>query len=181
LQANALILNYRKDFDMNDQAASPHQSPSASGGVGPNAKYYEEFNVGDQWETPRRTITETDVVNFAALTGDHNPIHTDEEYAKSTIFGGRILHGPAGFAIATGLEFRLGIKEGTAVAFLGMTWDLKGPIKIGDTIRVRERVTSKRETRNPTHGIVNFHVAILNQRDETVQEGEWKIMFVRRS
>jgi acyl dehydratase len=165
---------------MNDRAASPHRSSSASGGVGPNAKHYEDFNVGDQWETPRRTITETDVVNFAALTGDHNPIHTDEEYAKSTIFGGRILHGPAGFAIATGLEFRLGIKEGTAVAFLGMTWDLKGPIKIGDTIRVRERVTSKRETRNPAHGIVNFHVAILNQRDETVQEGEWKIMFVRR-
>jgi acyl dehydratase len=166
---------------MNAKAETQTATAHSPGGVGPNAKYYDDFNVGDQWDTPRRTITETDVVNFAALTGDHNPIHTDEEYAKTTIFGGRILHGPAGFAIATGLEFRLGIKEGTAVAFLGMTWDLKGPIKIGDTIRVRERVTSMRATKKRTQGIVNFHVSILNQRDEVVLEGEWKIMFVRRT
>jgi len=150
-------------------------------GIGPNAKYFEQLAVDDQWESPRRTITETDLVMFAALTGDHNPIHTDEEYAKTTIFGGRILHGPAGFAIATGLESRLGIKEGTAIAFLGMTWDLRGPIKIGDTIRVRERVIAKRETRKPTQGIVTFHVAVLNQKDEVVQEGEWKIMMSRRT
>ena len=165
---------------MKASTSMPIRGANAASGVGPNARYYEDLNVGDQWDTPRRTITESDIVNFAALTGDHNPIHTDEEYAKTTIFGGRILHGPAGFAIATGLEFRLGIKEGTAIAFLGMTWDLKGPIKIGDTIRVRECVTSKRETKKPTQGIVNFHVAILNQRDEIVQEGEWKVMFVRR-
>jgi acyl dehydratase len=149
--------------------------------IGPNARYYEGFNVGDRWESPRRTITEADVVMFAALTGDHNPIHTDEEFAKTTIFGGRLLHGPAGFAIATGLESRLGIKEGTAVAFLGMTWDMKGPIKIGDTIRVVQKVTHKRETKKPTQGIVFFHVALVNQRNEVVQEGEWKVMFTRRS
>ena len=166
---------------MNAPANMSNATANAAGGIGPNARYFDDFRVGDEWETPRRTITETDVVNFAAMTGDHNPIHTDEEYAKNTIFGGRILHGPAGFAIATGLEFRLGIKEGTAVAFLGMTWDLKGPIRIGDTIRVRESVTSKRETRKPTQGIVNFRVAILNQRDEVVQEGEWKVMFMRRT
>jgi len=148
--------------------------------IGPSARYYEEFNVGDTWETARRTITETDVVMFAAMTGDHNPIHTDEEFAKTTAFGTRLLHGPAGFAIATGLESRLGIKEGTATAFLGMTWDMKGPIRIGDTIRVSQRVTNKRETKKPTLGIVFFHVAILNQRNEVVQEGEWKVMFSRR-
>ena len=151
------------------------------GALGPNAKFYEDLTVDDQWESPRRTISEADIVMFAGITGDYNPIHTDEEYAKTTIFGGRILHGPAGFAIATGLESRLGIKEGTAIAFLGMSWDLKGPIRIGDTIRVRERVTSKRVTKKPTQGIVNFHVAVLNQRDEVVQEGEWKVMFLRRS
>lgn len=152
-----------------------------SRGIGQNARYYEEFHVGDSWETPRRTITETDVVMFAAITGDHNPIHTDEEFAKTTVFGGRILHGPAGFAIATGLESRLGIKEGTAIAFLGMTWDLKGPIKIGDTIHVRERVTSKRDTKKPTAGIVFFQVELVNQRNEVVQEGEWKVMMIRKS
>ena len=61
-----------------------------------------------------------------------------------------------------------------------MSWDLKGPIKIGDTIRVEERVTSKRETKKPTQGIVFFHVELLNQRDEVVQEGEWKVMMIRK-
>ena len=165
---------------MNHTRTTDVRTPGAVGTTGPNAKYYEDLHVGDQWESPRRTISEADIVMFAAITGDYNPIHTDEEYAKTTIFGGRILHGPAGFAIATGLESRLGIKDGTAVAFLGMTWDLKGPIKIGDTIRVRERVTSKRETKKSTQGIVNFHVAILNQRDEVVQQGETDLIVEKR-
>jgi acyl dehydratase len=148
--------------------------------VGTNARFYEDFKVGDEWETARRTITETDVVMFAAMSGDHNPIHTDEEFAKQTAYGTRLLHGPAGFVIATGLESRLGIKEGTAIAFLGMTWDMKGPIRIGDTIRVLEKVTNMRETNKTTSGIVFFHVAILNQHNETVQEGEWKVMFYRK-
>jgi acyl dehydratase len=61
-----------------------------------------------------------------------------------------------------------------------MTWDLKGPIKIGDTIRVEQKVTSKRETKKPDQGIVRFHVALMNQRNEVVQEGEWKIMMMRK-
>nr|WP_180205538.1 MaoC/PaaZ C-terminal domain-containing protein [Pseudomonas sp. SbOxS1]NYU05654.1 dehydratase [Pseudomonas sp. SbOxS1] len=145
-------------------------------GIGQNALYFDQLEVGQEWNSPRRTITEADIVMFAALTGDHNPVHTDEEFAKSTVFGGRILHGPAGFAIATGLESRLGIKEGTAIAFLGMTWDLRGPIKIGDTIHVYQKVGSKRETKKPEVGIVNFLVSLVNQRGESVQEGEWKVM-----
>jgi len=160
--------------------AQIHAVKTATPAIGKDARYYEELNPGDSWVSPRRTITEADIVMFAAMTGDHNPIHTDEEFAKTTIFGGRILHGPAGFAIATGLESRLGIKEGTAIAFLGMTWDLKGPIKIGDTIRVEQKVTNKRETKKPGQGIVFFHVALVNQRDEIVQEGEWKIMMIRK-
>jgi len=160
--------------------AQTQAAKAATPAIGKDARYFEELNPGDSWVSPRRTITEADIVMFAAMTGDHNPIHTDEEFAKTTIFGGRILHGPAGSAIATGLESRLGIKEGTAIAFLGMTWDLKGPIKIGDTIRVEQKVTSKRETKKPTQGIVFFHVALVNQRDEIVQEGEWKIMMIRK-
>jgi acyl dehydratase len=163
---------------------SSHKSPANRNrgvGIGQNARYYEEFEVGESWESPRRTITEADIVMFAALSGDHNPIHTNEEFAKTTPFGGRILHGPAAFAIATGLESRLGLKEGTAIAFLGMTWDLKGAIKPGDTIHVRERVASKRETKKTTTGIVNFWVELVNQRDEVVQEGEWKVMMIRKT
>lgn len=153
----------------------------AARGVGPNALFFDEFEVGQSWLSPRRTITEADIVMFAGMTGDFNPVHTDEEFAKRTPFGTRILHGPAVFAIATGLEFRLGLKEGTAVAFLGMTWDLKAPVKIGDTIHVFQKVQGVRATKNPARGIVNFWVEVRNQRDEVCQQGEWKVMFHAKS
>ncbi|MGO4568755.1 MaoC/PaaZ C-terminal domain-containing protein [Rhizobium sp. 2YAF20] len=148
--------------------------------VGKNAMFFEEFKVGQEWITPRRTITETDIVMFAALTGDHNPVHTDEIFAQSTPFGARILHGPAVFAITTGLEFRLGLKEGTAIAFLGMTWDLKAPVKMGDTIHVYQRVEEVRLTSNPARGIVNFWLEVRNQKGEVCQQGTWKVMFHTR-
>ena len=148
--------------------------------VGPYARYFDDFKVSEEWLTPRRTITETDIVMFAAITGDHNPVHTDEEFARTTPFGGRILHGPAVFAIATGLEFRLGLKEGTAIAFLGMTWDLKAPVKAGDTIHVYQRVESLRRTSNPLRGIVNFWLEVRNQNGQVCQEGIWKVMLLVR-
>lgn len=164
----------------NEVASSAASRIDQGATVGPNALYFHDFQVGASWSSPRRTITEADVVMFAALTGDYNPVHTDEEFAKTTPFGTRILHGPAVFAIATGLEFRLGIKEGTAIAFLGMEWNLKAPVKIGDTIHVFQRVDSVRPTRNPDRGIVIFWVEVRNQNGEICQEGEWKVMFHAR-
>jgi acyl dehydratase len=150
------------------------------GTIGQNARYYDDFVVGEEWITPRRTVTETDLVMFTAFSGDNNPIHTDAEFAKDTIFGERLLHGPAGFAIAIGLEARLGIKDGTAIAFLGMDWDMRGPIKIGDTLHVKERVDAMRETKRDDRGIVNFHVALINQHGDVVQDGQWKVMMHRK-
>ena len=145
--------------------------------VGPNALFFDDFKVGQNWLTPRRTISEADIVMFAGLTGDYNPVHTDEEFARQTPFGTRILHGPAVFAIATGLEFRLGLKEGTAIAFLGMTWNLKAPVKMGDTIHVYQRVDEVRLTSNPNRGIVTFWVEVRNQLGTVCQDGDWKVMF----
>lgn len=144
-------------------------------------RYYEDLEVGEEFLTPGRTITEADVVTYAGFSGDYNPLHTDEEFARTTVFGRRILHGPAAFCIATGLVARLGLVDGTALAFLGMTWDLKAPVFIGDTIRVRERVLEKRLTRKPGRGIVTFEVEILNQRGESVQSGQWKLMLATRN
>jgi acyl dehydratase len=144
--------------------------------------FFDDFFVGQSWVSPARTITDADVTNFAGISGDFNPLHTDEEFAKQTQFGGRIFHGPGVFAIATGLESRLGIKEGTAIAFLGMTWNLKGPVLIGDTIRVEQTVAKVRESSSkPDRGIVTFDVEVKNQRDETVHDGQWLVMFKRRS
>ncbi|MGO1543217.1 MAG: MaoC/PaaZ C-terminal domain-containing protein [Gulosibacter sp.] len=143
--------------------------------------YLDDFFVGQHWITPRRTITDAEVTIFAGISGDFNPLHTDEEYAKTTQFGGRIFHGPGVFAIATGLESRLGIKEGTAIAFLGMNWNLVGPVLIGDTIHVDQTVAEIRPSKSkPDRGIVTFDVRVLNQRDEVVQEGQWLVMFKRK-
>jgi acyl dehydratase len=147
----------------------------------PTGKYFDDFEIGDTWESPARTITEADLVTFAGFSGDFNPIHTDEEWAKTTQFGGRIFHGPGVFAIATGLESRLGLKEGTAIAFLGMTWNLKDAVRIGDTIRVREMIAEKKPSSSkPDRGIVTFDVQVLNQRDEVCQDGQWVVMFSRQ-
>ncbi|RNM12029.1 dehydratase [Nocardioides pocheonensis] len=140
--------------------------------------FLTEFSVGQSWVTPARTITEADLVNFAGLSGDFNPLHTDEEFARGTQFGGRIFHGPGVFSVAIGLESRLGIKEGTAIAFLGMSWNLRRPVRIGDTIRVEQRVAEVRpSTTKPDRGVVTFDVSVVNQAGEVCHDGQWFVMF----
>ena len=143
--------------------------------------YYEDFEVGDEFESPGRTISETDVVQYAALSGDYNQIHTDEEYAReNSIYGTRIAHGLLGLSIVEGLKFRLGLFEGTAVASLEWTWRHLKPILVGDTLRARWRITRKRETKNAGRGIIWEHVELINQRDEVVSEGEHTVMMHRQ-
>ncbi|MBW1713720.1 MAG: MaoC family dehydratase N-terminal domain-containing protein [Deltaproteobacteria bacterium] len=142
--------------------------------------YFEDFNEGDVLVTVSRTVTETDVVIFAGLSGDYNQLHTDEEYAKTTVFGGRIAHGFLGLSIASGLTDRLKYLEGTAMAILGINWKFVGAIRLGDTIHVRVEVESKRESKKTDRGIVTFFEQIINQKGEVVQEGQQTIMVRRR-
>lgn len=136
-------------------------------------KTFEEFQVGDVAESPARTITESDVVQFAGLTGDYNPLHTDVEYAKETVFGQRVAHGLLGLSVASGLAWRTGFLEGTAEALTAVDWKFRGPIHIGDTIRVRAEVSRKKAMRRLGGGFVIFSVTLLNQEDEVVQKGTW--------
>jgi 3-hydroxybutyryl-CoA dehydratase len=142
--------------------------------------YFEEFAVGDEEETAARTVTEADVVQFAALSGDYNQLHTDAEFAKDTPFGQRIAHGLLGLSIASGLAARAGFIEGTAMAFTGLTWKFKKPVLLGDTIRLRTKVSKVRAMPRLGGGIVEFDVRVLNQRDETVQQGEWTMLMKGR-
>jgi acyl dehydratase len=139
----------------------------------PRGRYFEDFEVGDEVASHGRTVTEADIVAFAALTGDYNPLHCDAEYAKDTIFGERIAHGLLGLSIASGLIERLGFIAGTVEAFLGLDWKFRGPIKIGDTVRVEAQVTRKKEMRRMGGGLIVLDVAVVNQSDETVQKGQW--------
>ncbi|MCL6641670.1 MAG: MaoC family dehydratase N-terminal domain-containing protein [Candidatus Rokubacteria bacterium] len=142
-------------------------------------RYFEDIAIGEEYESPGRTVTETDIVLFAGLSGDYNVLHTDAEFMKKSIFGERIAHGLLGLAIQSGLFYRAGPAYAT-LAFLGLRWKFKAPIKIGDTIRVRARVAAKRETGKADRGIVVLERQVLNQRDEVVQEGETELMVERR-
>lgn len=143
--------------------------------------YWDEFKPGDVFESGARTITEADITAFAALSGDWNPLHCDAEFAKSTQFGERIAHGLLGLTVASGLGDREGILEGTLIAFLGMEWQFKAPILIGDTIRQRRTVVEKTESRQSERGIMKLKVEILNQKNEVVQEGVRTLLMRRRA
>ena len=142
--------------------------------------YYEDYDVGDEFITPARTISEADVVLFAGLTGDYNRIHTDAEYMKDSIFGERIAHGMLGLALVNGLKYRTEIDSDGVLAFLGLTWKFSAPIKFGDTVHAVVRIASMRETSKPDRGIIVQAIQVLNQRGEVVQEGEFTTMLKRR-
>lgn len=134
--------------------------------------HLEDFKVGQETRTPARTVTEADVVAFAGLSGDFNPIHTDAEFAAATPFKQRIAHGALGLSIATGLGARTGMLDGTAIAFLGIEdWRFTRPIFFGDTVHVRMTVTEVRPSSKPGSGVLKRRMELLNQRGEVVQAG----------
>jgi len=145
----------------------------------PSRRWFEEIEVGEEYESPGRTVTEADIVIFAGLSGDYNILHTDAEHMKSSIFGERIAHGLLGLAIQSGLFTRTGIPYAT-LGVGTLRWKFKGPIKIGDTIRLRAKVSAKKESVKPDRGVVTVDRQVLNQRGEVVQEGETELVVERR-
>lgn len=139
-------------------------------------RYFEEFEIGEVIETPGRTVTESDVMRFAALSGDYNQLHTDAEYAKETRFGERIAHGLLGLSIVSGLSSRMGFGEGTVEAFTSLEWKFRGPVKFGDTIHARFEVRRKKKMSRLGGGFVILDVAVVNQEGDTVQKGSWTLL-----
>lgn len=146
-----------------------------------NAWYFEDFTPGAVIPSHGRTITETDVLNFAGVSGDFNVLHVDRTWAADTPFGEPIAHGLLGLAIVSGLMHQTGVINGTIVAFLGLTWKFVGPVRFGDTIRPRMTVRAARETSKPDRGIVVLDFEVTNQRGEPVQAGEFTLMMRRRA
>ena len=145
------------------------------------ARYLEDFTVGEVIDSPRRTITETDVVTYAMLTGDWNPIHTDAVFAASTMFGERIAHGPLSMGIAFGLLLQRDILGETVLALKRIGWELFHPVRFGDTIFAR--MTTLEASPHPTakdRGRVTMKVEIVNQAGTVASAGEATIVFKRR-
>jgi 3-hydroxybutyryl-CoA dehydratase len=139
--------------------------------------YFEEFEVGQSITSVGRTVTEADVVAFAALSGDWNAIHTDADFAAGHPFGQRVAHGLLCMSIASGLAMRLGFLEGTALAFREIgNWKFSLPVFFGDTIYVRATVTETKPMQRLGGGLVNLKVEILNQDDKVVQRGTWGVL-----
>ncbi len=146
-----------------------------------SGKYFEEFIVGMNFVSPGRTVTESDIVNFAGLSGDYTQIHTDVEFSKSTPVGQRVAHGLLGLSIASGLAVRTGVLEGTVIAFREISeWKFIKPIFIGDTVRVSLSVLETKELRRIGGGAVNIELRLLNQNDDTVMKGIWKVLVASR-
>ena len=144
--------------------------------------FWEEWDIGAEFQTASRTITEADVVNFAGISGDYNPLHIDEEFCKQTQFGTRIAHGPLVYSIAAGLLFQLHLYDDTLIAFFGfVSLKFTLPVKIGDKVRVRVEGLEKRETSKPDRGVMKRLLQVLNQRDEIVQEGVQAFLLKKKS
>lgn len=144
--------------------------------------YYDDFVVGQEIVTGQRTVTQTDIVNFACLSGDFNGVHTNFEYCKTTPFGEPIAHGPLVLAIMGGLSYASGINEGTLLALLQLdAWRLLAPIKHGDTIHMVSQVLDKRETSRPDRGIVVFERRCVKQDGSVAQEMKVTMLYHRRA
>ncbi len=146
----------------------------------PKGKYFDEFVVGEKLPSGARTITQTDIVNFAGLSGDFNPLHMDHEFGKSTQHGSIIAHGALTFSISTGLFNSAGHVDDTCIAFLGLQYSYKKVVKVGDTIHLDITVTDKHLSSKGGRGVVTFKVLTMNQHDEVVIDGEWKMLIAAR-
>lgn len=138
---------------------------------GPRGLYFEEFEIGATMRTRGRTITEADLVQFAGLTGDYNPMHTDAEYSKNSFMGQRVAHGMLTISYAVGQAYQLGILERTVLGFRGLEMKFSTPVYIGDTIHAELKVTEKKEAARLGGGIVTLEIKIKKQDDSIAQKG----------
>jgi acyl dehydratase len=133
--------------------------------------YLEEFTLNRPLTTRGRTVSEADIVTFAGISGDWNPLHVDEEFSKTAGYGGRIAHGPMSMSMAIGLMAQQNLIDGTALGLLGLQWDFKGPVRIGDTIHAVVTPVEKRPTQKPGRGIIALRFEVKNQHGALIQEG----------
>lgn len=146
-----------------------------------SGKYWDEFKVGDKFTTGARTVTEADRTNFCGLAGIYNPLFMDQDFAEKSLFKERAVPGPLIFLIATGCWMRMGLLDGTVMAFLGLD-KMRAllPVRIGDTLYSEVEFIQMRETRDVKRGIITALHKVLNQNDEVVLRYEMTYMLARK-
>jgi acyl dehydratase len=147
----------------------------------PRGRYFEDFEVGDEFISPARTITLTDIVNFACLSGDFNEVHTNFEYCKTTQFGEPIAHGPLVYSVMAGLQYASGVNDGTLIALLQIDgWKMLDAVKHGDTIRLHAKILEKKESSKPDRGVITLQRRCIKQNGVVAQEMIAKMLYRRR-
>ena len=142
---------------------------------------FEEFCIGQIVVTEKRTITENDIMSFAALSGDNNRIHTDPEFSKTTMFGKQVAHGLLGLAVASGLAWQTGILDGTVIAFREVNeWKFVRPVFIGDTIYVELEVKEAKSLPRIGGGSVTITLEVKNQNEEVCHRGLWTVLMMSK-
>ena len=129
---------------------------------------FEEMTVGRRFQTARRTVTETDLINFITLGGFTEPLFWDATHAASAGYTGRLVPGALVYTIAEGLVLQTNMLHGTGMAFMGMQLDVKAPVYVGDTLSVDVEITESRPSRKPGRGVVTSCNRVHNQRSEEV-------------
>ena len=144
-------------------------------------KYFEDWTLGEEFETGRRTVTEADIVIFAGVSGDYNPLHTNEEFAKKTVFGTRVAHGFLVHSISIGLINQTTYFDGTVVAQKGHKNVVftKGVVN-GDTIYAKVKIVEKNDMGKSDRGEIVFDVDVINQRGEVCSKSTRTLLMKKR-
>lgn len=146
-----------------------------------HSRYFEDFQVGEQFTSTGRTVTEADLTLFNMLSGDWNPIHADVEFAAKTRFGQRLVHGAFGIALLTGFMHQMGVFETTAVAMMNLKeWTFKAPILIGQTLRLQMAIAELDPGQSARVGRLGRHLQLRDQHDQVVQEGFSDLLILKR-
>jgi 3-hydroxybutyryl-CoA dehydratase len=143
-------------------------------------KYWEDFNINESYTSDKYVISEEDVYRFASLSGDFNPLHVDETYANSTIYGQRIAHNVFVQSKVMGIHHSLGFFRGSSLGVIGLEWKFHEPILIGDEIEFKVIVEELRETTDESSGIIEQTILVHNQHERPVAEGHLTYLVRRR-
>lgn len=145
--------------------------------------FFDDLTVGMEFESAGRTVTETDIVAFAGLSGDFNPLHMDRAFAAAAPHGERIAHGLLVLSILSGLSTRIPLMAaigGAIIGLAGLECRWKRATRIGDTLHVHMTVADLKPTSKGTSGIVTLNRDAINQDGEVVLESVWKLLLKRR-
>lgn len=144
-------------------------------------RFYEDFTLNEDIPLGSRTITDADIQAFATVSGDFNPLHLDDEFARNSALGGRVAHGVLGLAAATGALNQSHLTRGTLVAFAGLTWNFRRPVWPNSIVNFGASVIEMRKTSKPDRGLIKLEVRATDDEGKVLQEGEFTFLVKRRT